>query len=374
MSRHFVPNAVVSEPDFVRASQTLSVDTVVGLDAPGALGSRDAAAPGFFVGEHPSMLRVFDLIRRFARVSDPVLLLGESGTGKELAARALHERSAQADGPFVAVNCGGIPHELIAAELFGHERGAFTGATQRRIGKIEEADGGTLFLDEIGDMPLQLQAHLLRVIQEYRIERVGGTASIPVSFRVVAATNIDLSAAVREGRFRADLYHRLNILSVTMPPLRERVSDINVLTDFFIEKFRRELKQGPCNIPGDTWSALTAYDWPGNVRQLIGALRRGMLVRAGEELTATDLGLPVPSLGSSGLKAGDDDRLPAHHFSLAEVRARMERRLVKRALVRNANLVALAAQDYGVSRGTFYKLMRYHGVDRSSLQHLHQQC
>ena len=241
------------------------------------------------IGRAPAMQEVFRSIGRLARSSMTVLITGESGTGKELVARALHQHSPRADKPFVALNTSAIAAELLESELFGHERGAFTGAESRRIGRFEQADGGTLFLDEIGDMSPALQTRLLRVLAESEFYRVGGQASITVDVRVIAATNQDLARAVKEGRFREDLYHRLNVMRIDTPPLRHRRQDIPLLLKHYLADAAQELGTQAKTLHADALDTLTGYDWPGNVRQLVNATRRLTVTAPGSVITAVDI-------------------------------------------------------------------------------------
>ena len=241
------------------------------------------------IGQAPAMQEVFRSIGRLSKSSMTVLITGESGTGKELVARALHEHSPRADKPFVALNTSAIAAELLESELFGHERGAFTGADSRRIGRFEQADGGTLFLDEIGDMSAALQTRLLRVLAESEFYRVGGQASIKVDVRVIAATNQDLARAVSDGRFREDLYHRLNVMRINTPPLRHRREDIPVLIRHYLADAGKELGARAKTINSDALEMLQGYDWPGNVRQLVNATRRLTVTAPGGVITAVDI-------------------------------------------------------------------------------------
>jgi two-component system, NtrC family, nitrogen regulation response regulator GlnG len=236
------------------------------------------------------MQEVFRSIGRLARSSMTVLITGESGTGKELVARALHQHSPRASKPFVALNTSAIASELLESELFGHERGSFTGADARRIGRFEQADGGTLFLDEIGDMSPGLQTRLLRVLAESEFFRVGGQTSITVDVRVIAATNQDLALAVREGRFRDDLFHRLNVMRINTPPLRDRRQDIAPLLLHYLGEAARELDTAPKTLSAEAYAILETYDWPGNVRQLVNAARRLTVTAPGRIITAADIG------------------------------------------------------------------------------------
>ena len=230
------------------------------------------------VGVSAPMRAVFRDIRKIAGVDAPILITGESGTGKELAARAIHERSRRAPGPFIAVNCASLPASIVQSELFGHEQGAFTGAQRRKIGHIESAAGGTLFLDEIGDLTLELQVNLLRFLQQRSIVRVGSSSEIPVDVRVIAATNVNLEGAINKGKFREDLYFRLNVLRLEMPPLRTRGEDIEVLARFFFNKFSREKSFKLKNFSSEAIDQMVRYSWPGNVRELINRIRRAMVM------------------------------------------------------------------------------------------------
>jgi two-component system nitrogen regulation response regulator GlnG len=255
------------------------------------------------IGQAPAMQEVFRAIGRLSRSSMTVLITGESGTGKELVARALHENSPRADAPFIALNTSAITPDLLESELFGHEKGAFTGASERRIGRFEQAEGGTLFLDEIGDMPVELQTHLLRVLAEGEFFRVGGQKSVRVNVRVIAATNQDLGNAVNVGKFREDLFHRLNVMGIDVPPLRDRKEDITTLAGVYLNQAARELGVGPKTLSSGASEAMLHYDWPGNVRELVNMCRRLMITAAGSEIVTADF----PSeLGGEGLYFNDD--------------------------------------------------------------------
>jgi two-component system nitrogen regulation response regulator GlnG len=247
------------------------------------------------IGQAPAMQEVFRSIGRLAGSSMTVLITGESGTGKELVARALHEHSPRANRPFVALNTSAIAAELLESELFGHEKGSFTGADARRIGRFEQADGGTLFLDEIGDMSPALQTRLLRVLAESEFYRVGGQSSIKVDVRVIAATNQDLARAVKESRFREDLYHRLNVIRINTPPLRQRRTDIPILLNHYLAKSAKELDAPTKSIDADALDVLQGYDWPGNVRQLVNATRRLTVTAPGTVITTDDIPLDLGS-------------------------------------------------------------------------------
>jgi DNA-binding NtrC family response regulator len=295
------------------------------------------------VGHCDAMQQLYRRIDKCAVTDAPVFIAGESGTGKELTARAIHDCSTRADQAFVAINCAAIPPTLLQAELFGHERGAFTGALQRKIGRVESAHGGTLFLDEIGDMPHECQAVLLRFLQEGTIERLGGNGPISVDVRVISATHVDLEAAVTDGRFRADLYHRLCVLRLIEPPLRERGGDIKLLANYALGMYRQDGLRKIRGFSSDAIVAMSNYAWPGNVRELINCVRRAVVMTEGRFITADDLGLPVTHQAQS--------------LTLAEARSQAERAAVERALQRHGHNLSEAAADLGVSRATLYRLI-----------------
>ncbi|WP_420813204.1 sigma 54-interacting transcriptional regulator [Pararobbsia silviterrae] len=300
------------------------------------------------VGTCDAMQQLFRTIRKLGNTDASVFIAGESGTGKELTALAIHERSERKKAPFVAINCGAIPHHLLQSELFGYERGAFTGANQRKIGRVEAAGGGTLFLDEIGDLPLESQASLLRFLQEGKIERLGGRDSIAVDVRIISATHVDLDVAMHEGRFRADLFHRLCVVRVDEPPLRARGKDIEILAHHVLQKFRSDSAR---KIRGFTASAIEAmynYGWPGNVREMINRVRRAIVMAEGRLLSAEDLGLDHFT-----------SQLP---ITLAQAREDAERKAIEQALLRHRHRLNEAAMDLGISRVTLYRLMGSHGL------------
>jgi DNA-binding NtrC family response regulator len=256
------------------------------------------------VGEHPSMQAASQVVQRVAPTDSTVLLLGESGTGKELFARALHHLSKRQGNSFVALNCAAIPEGLVENELFGHERGAYTGAGARKIGKLELAHRGTLFLDEIGELPLAIQAKLLRVLEERRFERVGGTQSIDVDVRIIVATNKNLRAAVEQKTFREDLYFRVASIPITIPPLRERGDDVALLAEHFLERFRREFRKPGLRLSQDSLARMRGYHWPGNVRELQNAVERAAILVDGEEIDADALQLPSPRPAAKDMPSG----------------------------------------------------------------------
>ena len=308
------------------------------------------------------MLKVCRTVERLGSVSIPVLLLGESGTGKEALARALHELGPRAGKSFVALNCAAIPETLLESELFGHERGAFTGAVKQTPGKIEMAHGGTLFLDEIGEMPLSLQPKLLRFLQDQVVERIGGRTPIKVDVRVVSATNQPLEEQAERGAFRGDLLHRLNGVPVRIPPLREREGDAMLLARWFLARFAREFSRRLRGFDESAVAAIAAHRWPGNVRELENRVRRAALMTEGPMIGADDLELAVPA-GDPGARRGaapaggeDDD------MTLRTARARAERDAIDRALARSSGSLSAAARLLAISRPTLYGLLDAHGM------------
>jgi two-component system NtrC family response regulator len=311
---------------------------------------RDAGGPfGGIVTDDPEMQRVCRTIEKVASTDVTVLILGESGTGKELLAQALHQASPRADSTFVAINCAAIPENLLESELFGHERGAFTGATKQIVGKIELADGGTLFLDEIGDLPLSLQAKLLRFLQERTIERVGGRRQIPVDVRIVCATNQDLKQMMESGGFREDLYYRLNEINVAVPPLRQRAGDANLLATFFLRRFNEQYRKSIRGLSESARAAIASYTWPGNVREFENRLKKAVIMADGKVLTPEDLELP---------NSDESYVLP----NLKEAREDAERKVVRQALALTQGNVSKSSKLLGVSRPTLYDLMRDLGI------------
>jgi two-component system NtrC family response regulator len=294
------------------------------------------------------MLRICRLIERVSGSDATVLLLGESGTGKEVLAQGLHQASKRT-GRFVAINCAAIPEALLESELFGYERGAFTGASKTTVGKIETASGGTLMLDEIGDLPHSLQAKLLRFLQERTIERIGGRQEIPVDVRVVCATHQDLTALIAENQFRQDLYYRLAEIEIKIPALRERQADALLLAHAFLQRFSQERKRGGLAFSEDAIAAIEANRWQGNVRELLNAIKRGVIMAEGSRVTADDIGLARAGASPTELAAGDLD--------IRRIREAAERQAVITALARSNGNVLKASEMLGVSRPTLYDLM-----------------
>jgi two-component system NtrC family response regulator len=311
----------------------------------------DGVSFGGMLGTSPAMQAVFSSIRKVATTDAAVLVVGESGTGKELVARAIHAQGARSAGPFVAINCGAIPENLLESELFGHEKGSFTGAHVQRKGRIESSHGGTLFLDEIGELPLALQVKLLRFLQEHRLERVGGRQEIVVDARVIAATNADLKRAMSEGRFREDLYYRVGVVTITVPPLRERGGDIVLLAKALLDRYTSEAGKKTSGFAPDAVRAMAVHPWPGNVRELENRVKRAVVMAEGPRLTAADLEL-----------AGAADK--AEGRGLRQARAELERDTIQKTLARNAGNISRTAAELGVSRPTLYGLMERLGIPR----------
>jgi two-component system NtrC family response regulator len=326
------------EREYHQLQQTLREDSFEGL-----------------LGTGGRMQSVFDSIRKVATTDAPVLILGESGTGKEMTARAIHQRSSRKAGPFVAINCSAIPESLIESELFGHEKGSFTGAHTQRKGRIEHSSGGTLFLDEIGEIPLPIQVKLLRFLQEQCIERVGGRQEIPVDTRVIAATNADLKKGMSSGSFREDLFYRLAVVQIVLPPLRERDDDIVLLAQSFLQRFGSENAKSNITFGPDALRAIRQHPWPGNVRELQNRVRRAVIMGEGKRLTAADLELD--STGGAGQAT-----------TLKEARERLESEMIRSVLRKHAGRITSAAVELGISRPTLYELMDKLGIEKSGLE------
>ncbi|MDW7645394.1 MAG: sigma 54-interacting transcriptional regulator [Desulfuromonadales bacterium] len=316
---------------------------------------------GGLVGRSPAMKKVFDLIEATAPLDTTVLISGETGTGKELVAEALHRQSPRCQGPLVRINCAALPENLLEAELFGHERGAFTGAIARRRGKFELAEGGTIFLDEIGEMPLAAQAKLLRVLQEKTIQRLGGEKEIRVDVRIIAATHRDLRQEVAEGQFREDLFYRLNVIPLHLAPLRERREDILTLTEIFLAKFSRAMKRPVAGVCKSARSLLLAHDYPGNVRELENALERAVALCQGSYLQPEDL----PDEFHPRKEAGAVGRVLTSGI-LEDARLSGEKKAIQKALLATGNRKAEAARLLGISRKTLWEKMKRLELEVSS--------
>jgi two-component system NtrC family response regulator len=304
------------------------------------------------LGGSRAMQEVFNSVRKVAATAAPVLILGESGTGKERVAQAIHNLSPQKDGPFVAINCGAIPENLLESELFGHEKGSFTGAHAQRQGKVETAEGGTLFLDEIGELPQTLQVKFLRFLQERVIQRVGGRKDIPINARVIAATNADLKKSMVAGAFREDLYYRLAVVTIKLPPVREREGDIPILAQSFLKRFAAESGTEKKTFTGSALRHLEQYHWPGNVREMENRIRRAVIMSEGSRVTENDLELTLSEVPLAGR-------------TLQEARDELDRQLVTQALRRHKGNISAAASQLGISRPTLYELMDRFGLRRN---------
>jgi two-component system nitrogen regulation response regulator GlnG len=328
---------------------------------------KEVALPDTLIGRSPAMVEVFKEIGRVAKTEMTVLLTGESGTGKELVARAIHANSARARGPFITVNMAAIPKDLIESELYGHEKGSFTGAVERRPGKFELAAGGTLFLDEIGEMPIELQAKLLRVLQEREVDRVGGNRPLPVDVRIVAATNADLARSVEEGRFRRDLYYRLAVVPIRLPPLREREGDVVLLARHYVAKYGQQLKGRVVTLAREAEPMLASHPWPGNVRELQNVLQRALLKLNGHRVTGSDLGglLPAVAATERGLGAVVESVLDGAEPEQGRYRAALEALeapLLAAALARTNGNQLRAAELLGMNRNTLRERIRALGL------------
>jgi two-component system response regulator HydG len=321
-----------------------------------------------FLGESPAMKQIYSIIDRVAGSSVDVLITGETGTGKELVARAIHRRSRRANGPFVPVDCGSIPDALLESELFGHERGAFTGADARRMGLIEFADGGTLFLDEVGELPLPLQAKLLRVLQERRVRRVGARVENAVDVRVVAATSRPIDQMVERGEFRRDLFYRINVVRIDLPPLRMRGDDVGLLAEAFAHRAATEMGRATAGLSPDAYQVLKSYHWPGNVRELQNAVRRAVAMTQAEIAGVDDL--PDDIVAAAGrLADGAGEHVGEGFFARrAQHVAQFEKAYLNDLLTRHQGDVSGAAREARVPRGSLYRLMKGHGLDGAAFR------
>jgi two-component system, NtrC family, nitrogen regulation response regulator NtrX len=311
------------------------------------------------------MRRAMAQVERVAASETRVCIFGETGTGKELVARTLHERSPRAAAPFITLNCAAVPAELIESELFGHEKGSFTGAAARHLGKFEQAQHGTIFLDEIGDMPLTMQAKLLRVLEEGEVERIGGDRSITVDVRVIVATHRDLEALVREGRFRQDLFHRIFVFPLRLPPLRERREDIPALVDHFSAQVSATNGWKPTTFTPDATAALQQYSWPGNIRELRNAVERLMLLAMTNEVTAETVAQAFPASAAGGVTP---ESANAGSGALADRVRAFEKQTILAELKRNHNQISNTARALGLERSHFYKKAEQVGIDLKAVR------
>ena len=311
-------------------------------------------APDKMIGRSPAMERVFEVIRQVAPSKATVLIEGESGSGKEVAAKAIHAMSTRSEKPFIAVHCAALSPQLLESELFGHEKGAFTGAGERRVGRFEQASGGTLFLDEIGEIDPMVQVKILRVLGEKTFERVGGNQTMTTDVRLIAATNRDLASMVAEGKFREDLYYRLHVVPLQMPPLREHPEDIPLLTSAFLKEMSREHGKSARRFSPEAMAALSTYGWPGNIRELKAAVEHAVVLGAGEELNVSDLPM--------ALRSAHSELLPSDSLNLADV----ESALIRKALAEAGENRTLAAKKLGISRRTLHRHLSQLGIFKQS--------
>jgi two-component system NtrC family response regulator len=305
------------------------------------------------IGTCDAMLQIFKLIRKVAATDVPVMVTGASGTGKEMVARAIHQRSHRSNGPFVAVNCGAIPRELLESELFGHEKGSFTGAYRSVMGTVERAQGGTLFLDEVGELPLELQVKLLRFLQEYSFERVGGRKSLTVDLRVISATNKRLGELIAQNLFREDLYYRLDVIDIALPPLKDRGEDALVLAEIFLKKHAATQGKEIHGLTPEAVTAIRTHAWPGNIRELVNRIRRAVVMADEVTVTPDNLGLHLDALKPDPLMNG---------LGLKEAKARFEAAFLTAALRRYRGNVQLAARALKTSRSVVYQLMQKYEI------------
>jgi two-component system NtrC family response regulator len=304
------------------------------------------------VGTSPGMQKVFDLIKAVSPTDETVLITGESGTGKELVARALHFNSARKKNPFIPINCGAIPEHLLESELFGHEKGAFTGAVNRKLGRFEQANSGTIFLDEIGEMPVNLQVKLLRFLQDHIIERVGGTGLFELDVRIIAAANIDLLQAIQQRKFREDLYYRISVINIELPKLADRGEDIMLLANYFLEKFCDEYKKPMKSFTPITAQHIRQHSWPGNVRELENRIKKSVIISDGKKISPPDM----------GFEADDRELGPV---SLSDFRSQNEADFIKEVLAKYNGNISKTARELDISRSTLYDLMDRYKIPRS---------
>jgi DNA-binding NtrC family response regulator len=354
----------------VLIEKTLTVSRLEDENRDMKLELKSIYGPENIIGAHPLMVQVNDLIRQVAGTKTTVLIQGESGTGKELVARAIHVGSDRASRPFVVINCAAIPGTLLESELFGYEKGAFTGALKTKKGHLEAADRGTLFLDEIGEMPRELQVKILRMMEEQKFQRVGGTEEIEVDNRILAATNKDLKQAVEAGSFREDLYYRLTVITISIPPLRERKEDIPLLVDHFLRKHRANLRKKTSRVTEATLQVLRDYSWPGNVRELENALIRALVLCPGELIEPQDLPEEIRKEERRGRE--EEAIIPVNREKLKQmkkeiqqkVKAEMERKFIMEALRLGKGNVLRSAEKVGMDRRQFQNLIKKYGISK----------
>ncbi len=316
------------------------------------------------IGKSPAMQKIFDTIKQIAPTNADVLIVGETGTGKELVARSIHRNSSRRNNRFVPVDCGAIPENLLESEFFGYERGAFTGAVTRNIGLLEFTDGGTFFLDEVGELPLHLQAKLLRVLQERKVRRLGGKEEIPVDVRIIAATSRDLKKEVEKGHFREDLYFRINVIQIELPPLRERDTDVLLLAEHFISRYAPESGKELYGLSEEAKKALLNYPWPGNVRELQNAIRRGIAVTCSQQLQLEDLPPHIAEFAKEEQRPTSPNQKKLGFFQMRELKiAEFEREYLIERLKETKGDVTAASKIAQIPRGTFYRLLKKYQID-----------
>ena len=342
-ARDYLVKPFDPEELMLRLRRLLAEKALASQAEAGRRAAEASGGTGTWIGEGERMAAVRALVEKVAPTSSTILITGESGTGKEVVARLIHSLSANPQGPFAAINIGGIPDTLLESELFGFERGAFTGAVERKRGMLELASSGTLFLDEIGDMPLQLQVKLLRVLQEKKVQRLGSTTSIPLNARVIAATNRALETLLQEGKFREDLYYRLNVIRIELPPLRERREDIPALAGFFVEKLNREMGRKIQGLDADALARLRAYGFPGNIRELENRIERACILSSSDLISARDLGDPFTTAAR-----------PPRQGKLKD----QERELIEKTLAKTGGNRTRAAAELGISRRTLLNKLK----------------
>ncbi len=318
---------------------------------------REAVGEDDLIGSSHLIHSLREQINKVAPSEGWVLITGENGTGKEVVARTIHRKSLRNEEPFVPVNCAAIPEELIESELFGYEKGAFTGAEGRKPGKFDMADQGTIFLDEIADMSLKTQAKVLRILQEHQFERVGGTSPVQVDVRVIAATNQNLEDAIKEGRFREDLYYRLNVIPLNVPPLRERAEDIPLFVQHFVKVFSEKSRIKPKKVKKKAMHALTRYPWPGNVRELKNIIERMVILSTGKEIEFSDL---PPAISLSGIKLAET---PDEKVNLRKARKAFEKEYISKRLIANSYNISRTAKELGLDRASLYRKMKEYGIE-----------
>jgi two-component system NtrC family response regulator len=305
------------------------------------------------IGTCDAMLKIFKLIRKVAATDVPVMVTGASGTGKEMVARAIHQRSIRSKGPFVAINCGAIPRELLESELFGHEKGSFTGAYRSVVGTVERAQDGTLFLDEVGELPLELQVKLLRFLQDYTFERVGGRKSITVDLRIISATNSNLRELIEQNLFREDLYYRLDVIDISLPSLKDRGEDAIIMANIFLKKYAGKIGKDIHGFTPEAVSAIQTHSWPGNIRELVNRIRRALVMAERTTITPDNLGLKFNSINPAPFVEG---------LGLKEAKAKFEAELLSATLTRYRGSVPLVAEALKTSRSAVYHLMQKYEI------------